>query len=78
MEDLKIATRLESVLNWTAERNTISTVCDFYKEIVNEKQWHKKIQQLLASNDLNQGFPPFLLLIPLCQVRAFLVTPKKF
>jgi len=38
MEEIKIATQLESVLSFTAERSTISAVCDFYEDNLN--QWY--------------------------------------
>jgi len=39
MEDLKTATQLESLLSCTAERSTISAVCDYYKDDENEELW---------------------------------------
>jgi len=43
MEDLNIATQLESVLSGTAKRSTTSGVCDFCKDSVNEEQLYNKI-----------------------------------
>jgi len=45
MEDLEVATQLKSVLSCTAERSTISAVCNFCTDNVNEEQLHRKIQQ---------------------------------
>jgi len=55
MEDLKIATQLESVLRWTAERSHPRCMWLLQRRC-NEKQLHSKIRQFLASNDLNQCF----------------------
>jgi len=51
IEDSKIATQLESVLRCTAERSTISSLCDFYKDDANEEELHSKIQQFLSSSN---------------------------
>jgi len=49
MEDLKIATQLESVLRWTAERSHPRCMWLLQRRC-NEKQLHSKIRQFLASN----------------------------
>jgi len=53
MEDLEIATQLGSVVSCTAQRSTISTLCDFFKHDVNKEQSHGKLHKFLTSNDLN-------------------------
>jgi len=57
MEDLKMAMQIESVGRCTAERCAISAVCDFYKDDVNEEEFHRKIRQFLAGNVLNCPTP---------------------
>jgi len=62
MEDLEIATQLDSILSCTTERSTtISVACGFYKADVNAEQLDSKIQQYLASSDLNNPTPNTIL-----------------
>ena len=52
MEDIEIALQLESVLSFTAEKTTVSTVCYFYKDDVNEEQLFCAMQQLWCQQNV--------------------------